>query len=90
MKHEDLITEFVTLVKQNPTTTLAQYNTWLGKKQWYEQAIIRYFVYKTAVGLAEHYNVSITSYTENIVLNKVRDWIVSTPTRNLEKIIFNR
>jgi hypothetical protein len=90
MKHNDLITEFVTMVKQNPSVTLAQYNTWLGKKQWYEQAIVRYFVYKTAVGLAEHHNVSITSYTETFVLGKVRDWLVATPARHLEKIIFNR
>lgn len=89
-ENEDLITQFITLVKQNPTVTLAQYNTWVGTKQWYEQATIRYFVYQMAIGLAASYNVSISAYTETIVLGKVRDWIVSTPARNLEKIIFNR
>jgi hypothetical protein len=90
MIHEALITEFVTLVKQNPTVTLTQYNNWLAGKQWYEAAIIRYFVYKTAIGLAEHYGVSLTSMTESFVLGKVRDWLVNTPARKLEKVIFNR
>ena len=65
MTNEPLITEFLTLVKQNPTVTLTQYNNWLATKQWYESATIRYFVYKLAIGLAQHYGVVLSNYTES-------------------------
>ena len=87
--HYELIREFVTLIKQNPTVTLTQYNNWLAGKQWHEAAIIRFFVYKLAMGLAEHSEVSITSYTESFILGKVRDWLVDTPAKKIEKVVFN-
>lgn len=90
MINEALITEFVTKVKTTPTITLAQYNTWLGTKQWYDAATIRYFVKRLADGLALHHGVVLANYTEITVLGKVRDWIVATPARKLEKVIFNR
>jgi hypothetical protein len=90
MIHEDLIRDAITKLKANPSLTLTQYNNYLATKQWYEAAIIRYFVYKTAMGLAQHYNVSLTSYTETAVMQKVRDWIVATPANKLEKILLGK
>ena len=43
-----------------------------------------------SIGNAEHYGISLTSLTESFVLGKVRDWLVNTPARKLEKVIFNR
>lgn len=88
--HVELIKEVVTKIKANPTLTLAQYNNYLSGKPWYEQAIIRFFIYKLAVGLAQSYGVTLTDYTETQILSKVRDWIVATPTNKLAKIILNR
>lgn len=90
MIHEELIREVVTKIKATPTLTLTQYNTWLGTKQWYEQAIIRYFIFKVAVGLAEKYKVVLANYTETTVLTKVRDWIVATHANKLERILLNK
>jgi hypothetical protein len=90
MIHEELLREVITKLKINPTLTLSQYNTYLATKQWYEAAIIRYFIYKTAIGLAQHYGVILANYTETTVLTKVRDWIVETPANKLEKILFNK
>ena len=87
--HYELIREFVTLVKQNPSVTLTQYNNWLTGKQWYEAAVIRFFVYKLAMGLASHAEVSLTGLTESFVLGKVRDWFVNTPTGKIERVVFN-
>jgi hypothetical protein len=76
-------------VKARPSLTLSQYNTYVATKPWYEQAVIRFFVYRLAMGLARHYGVSITSYTETFILGKVRDWIVATPLKKIAKIVFN-
>jgi hypothetical protein len=40
--HVDVLKDFIAKVKATPTVTLAQYNTWLGTKQWWEAAIIRF------------------------------------------------
>lgn len=88
-QHKELIKEVVLKIKANPTLTLTQYNNYLSGKLWYEQAIIRFFLYKLAVGLAQHYGVVLTDYTETQVLQKVRDYIVNTPNWKLAKIIFN-
>lgn len=87
--HSELIKEFIQKIKDNPTVTLNQYNTWLGSKLWYEQAILRFFVYKLATKLSERAEVSLTDYTESQVLGKLRDWIVATPIRKIAKVVLN-
>jgi hypothetical protein len=87
--HYNLIRDFITLVKQNPTVNLTQYNNWLATKQWWEAATVRFFVYKLATQLAQKAEVTLTSYTESQVLQKLRDWIVATAARKIEKVIFN-
>jgi len=87
--HVDLIIEFITKIKSTPTITLTQYNTWLGTKQWWETAIIRYFVYQLAIQLAQKYDLVLANYTETTVLGKLRDWIVATPIGQISKIVLN-
>lgn len=87
--HVDLIKEFVKKIKDNPNVTLNQYNTWLGTKLWYEQAILRFFVFKLATLLSTHYDITLTDLSESQVLGKLRDWIVATPSRKLAKAILD-
>ena len=88
MIHKELITEIVLKIKDNPTATLTQFNNFVNQKTWWEQAVIRFFIYKLAMGLAQHYEVALTDYTENTIYKKVRDWIVATNYRKLNKVIF--
>jgi len=89
LDHEELIREFVTLLRQNPSTTLTQYNNWLGNKNWGEEAVIRFFVYKLATALADKAEITLSSLTENQVMTKLRDWLVNSPVRKIEKVVFN-
>ena len=83
----DLLKEFIAKIKANPTITLAQYNTYLGTKQWYEAAIIRYFVYVLAIKLADRKGLTLTNYTETVVLTALRNWIVATDLKTIGKVI---
>jgi len=87
--HKDLLKWFILYIKDHPTITLNQYNTLLATKLWWESAVIRFFVYMLAVGLAEKYGVVLTAYTEVYILGQVRDWIVATPIKKIAKIVFN-
>jgi len=84
----DLLHEVVTLLKENPTVNLTQYNNYLSTKTWYEQAIVNYFLFTVAVGLAENYGVTLVDFTAAEVLKEVRDWIVATPAKKIAKILF--
>ena len=83
----DLLKEFVAKVKATPTMTLAQYNTWLATKPWYQLAIIKYFVFILAVKLADSKGLILTDYSEQQVLAKLRDWIAATNLRTIGKVI---
>ena len=85
LDQKELLKEFVKKIKDNPTVTLTQYNNWLGTKQWYESAIIKYFVYTLATKLAERKGITLTDLTEAQVLQKLRDWIVDTNLRTIGK-----
>jgi hypothetical protein len=82
-----IMKDFVQKVKATPSITLAQYNTYLGTKQWWEAAIIRYFIYKLAMALAKDQGLIFSDYTENQVLAGVRSYINSTSTGKLAKIL---
>lgn len=88
--NKELITEFIILIKQNPSVTLTQYNNWLNTKNWNDSSFIRYFVFKLANSLAERNDINLNNKTESIVLGALRNWIVNTSARKLEKIIFNK
>jgi len=86
--NEALIINAITRIRNNPSLTLAQYNTYLSGKQWYEAATIRTFIYKMGLKLAEHYGVVFTDYTESQVLLKVRNWICNADLRVLKRVFF--
>jgi hypothetical protein len=79
--------DFVNKVQSQPTITLSQYNTYLGLKPWYEQACIRYFVYKIGTQLAKDKYVTLSDYSESVLLAGVRNYIVATPIAKLAKIL---
>ena len=85
----ELLKEVVTEIKTHPTLNLTQYNNYLAGKEWYEQAIIRYFIFVVALGLAEHYEKNLANLDETTILVNVRDWIVETPAKKIAKILFN-
>ena len=86
--NEDLIKEVVIQIRTHPALTLAQYNNYLSGKEWYEQVVIRAFIYKIAILLAAKYDVQLDDYTEVGVLNKVRNWICNADVNVLKKVIF--
>ena len=85
----DLLKEVVTQIQTHPSLTLTQYNNYLSTKTWYEQAIINYFLFVVAKGLAEFYDVTLANLDETTILQNVRDWIAATPAKKIAKILFN-
>ena len=89
LENIELLQEVVTEIKKYPSLTLTQYNNYLANKTWYEQAIIRYFIFVVAMGLAQHYDKSLANLDETIILINVRNWIAETPAKKITKILFN-
>jgi hypothetical protein len=87
LEYKELLKDFIVKIKATPSITLAQYNTWLGTKQWYEAAIIRYFVYNLARRLSERKGITLTNLTETTVLTALRNWIVATNLKTIGKVI---
>ena len=89
LENIELLQEVVTEIKKYPSLTLTQYNNYLANKTWYEQAIIHYFIFVVAMGLAQHYDKSLANLDETIILINVRNWIAETPAKKITKILFN-
>jgi len=87
--HANVIKDFIAKVKATPTVTLAQYNTYLAAKPWYESAIIRFFVFKLATALDQKNGIVLASLTETEVLTKLRNWIVATQAAQIAKTVLN-
>jgi hypothetical protein len=85
---EELIKNVIIKIRNNPSLTLDQYNTYLSSKPWYEQLVIRVFLYKLVLLLAQKYGVILTNYTESQVLLKVRNWICNANINLLKKVVF--
>jgi len=90
MIQEELIRQVVQRFKDFPTTTLTQFTNWLNTLAWYEGATIRFFMYRTAIGLSEHYGIILSDYTENTIFIQVRNWLSATEWRKIERVIFNK
>ena len=86
----ETIKKIITQIKSNPTTTLTQLNTYLATLQWYEEYTIRFFIFVFGKKLAEKKDVSIGAVTANAFWVAVRDFIVSTPSRKLAKLIIGQ
>jgi len=84
----DLIKEVVYQIRIHPELTLTQYYNYLNTKEWYEQVIIKTFIFKLALGLAEYHGVTLSDYTEIEVLTRVRNWICSVDLNILKRVVF--
>lgn len=89
MIQETLIREVIQRFKDYPATTLTQFTNFLNTKAWYESASVKFFMYKTALGLAEHYGITLANYTDNTIFTQVRNWLSETEWRKINKVIFN-
>lgn len=83
----DAINAFIEHVRQNPTMILSAYNTYLSTLTWYDAAAVRNFVYLMAKRLSERQEVSLSGWTEGVVVREVRDYIVDTDTATLNRLI---
>jgi len=90
MIQETLIGEVIQRFKDVPTTTLNQFNSYLNGKQWYERASVQFFMYKTAIGLAQYHGIILSDYNESTIFTQVRNWLSTTEWVKIEKVIFNR
>jgi hypothetical protein len=77
LNHKKLLKDLIAWIKARPSLTLAQWNTMLGTRLWWEAAIARYFVYFLAIAL-DNSKIFLEDYTETTVLRRLRDWIVNT------------
>lgn len=71
---------------ENPNFT--QWNNYLATLVWDDALMIRWFLAILAKELANRKDIDLTQWTETEVLSKLKTWIIDTPTRKLEKIIF--
>jgi len=90
MIQEELIRTVVQRFKDVPTTTLTQFTNWLNTLKWYEGATVRFFMYRTAIGLAQYHGITLSDYTENTIFTQVRNWLSETEWRKIERVIFNK
>lgn len=85
-----LIVTVVQYIRAHPTITLTQWNTYVKTFLWYQQNSIKAFIWRLAVGLAEHYGVVLSNYTESEVLQKVRNWLCNTNVNIVGCVCFDR
>lgn len=88
--NENLIKEVIVYIRNHPNLTLAQWNTVLSAKQWHEQVVIRAFIYKLALLLAQHYGIVLDNFTEAEILKKLRNWVCSVNVNVLKRVIFGK
>lgn len=89
LKFKDLFKVIVDAIKANPAMTLTQYTTYLATKQWYESSIINTFMYIIATNLAERASIVLANQTQSTIWTQVRNWIATTPSRNIARILFS-
>lgn len=82
--------ELVELIKERPTLTAAQFNTYLGGRLWFEEVELRHIVFIIARALADRKEVQIAGSTEAQAFLAVRNFIRDTPVRRLAKIFLNQ
>lgn len=85
-----LVKQLIELIKDRPTLTSNQFNTYLATLSWYDEAQIRLIVYLIGTKLAEKKDISLANMTEGQFLQKVRDYIVATPVKKLARLLLNQ
>ena len=88
--NRQVIIAAVQYVRSHPALTLTQWNQYLNTLQWYDSSCVKAFIFRLAIGLAEHYGLVLDNYTESQVLLKVRNWICTTNLTIVQSVIFDR
>lgn len=87
-ENREMLRKTVTYIKnQNPSA--AQFTAMLANNAtWYEVYRVRYFLAALALKLAERAEVQIDDFSEAQVFAKMKAFIIATPLRRLNKIMF--
>lgn len=80
----------VELIKERPTLTAAQFNTYLNTLDWFAAVELRHTVFVIAQALAARAQVSLGGTTEAQAFIAVRNFIRDTPVRRLAKLFLNQ
>lgn len=84
---EDFLVNFINLVRAYDPS-LPQFLNWLNSQAWYQQAAVQVFVFRLAVGLAQHYELPIQNYTVVEVLGKVKHWLINSDPELISRVVF--
>lgn len=88
-EYSPLFKELILFIRNNPSVSSTQYNSFLASKQWFEAAILRFFLHRMAMVLAQRYSLVFSSYTEAQILSKLKIWVSETPLQLIGKLFFN-
>lgn len=87
MDYRDAIYEAVKFIKTtNPNLT--QWNNYLSQQIWDNAIAIRWFLAVLTKELANRQDLDLSEWTETEVLSKLKIWIINTPARKIEKVLF--
>lgn len=84
---KELLKDMVLYIKNNqPTWT--QWLKYLAKLRWDDVYMLRFWVAKLALILAERHEINITDFTETKVLAALKTYIINQPLRKLNRLLF--
>ena len=73
---------------KNNNPNMTQWNTYLSGLNWYDAYMVRFWVAKLALILAERHEIVITDFTEIKVLAALNTYIINQPLRKLNRLLF--
>jgi hypothetical protein len=84
---KELLKDMVLYIKNNqPTWT--QWLKYLAKLRWDDVYMLRFWLAKLALILAERNEIEITDFSELQVLSKLKTYIKDQPLRKLNRLLF--
>jgi len=73
---------------KNNNPNMTQWNAYLSGLNWYDAYMVRFWVAKLALILAERHEINITDFTETKVLAALKTYIINQPLRKLNRLLF--
>ena len=73
---------------KNNNPNMTQWNTYLSTLNWYDAYMVRFWLAKLALILAERNEIEITDFSELQVLSKLKTYIKDQPLRKLNRLLF--
>jgi len=84
---KELLKDMVLYIKNNqPTWT--QWLKYLAKLRWDDVYMLRFYLAKLALILAERNEIEISDFSELQVLSKLKNYIKDQPLRKLNRLLF--